>query len=111
MTTFGRFHAAILAVALSVYCILTVAYGRTLSPTSDEGLFSDPAVSLVTKGQLSSGMMDEAGGDLQGVNRHIYYMPPLHFVLLAGWYKLWGVSLWATRLLSSAFELGLILAF
>jgi len=110
MTSLGRFHAAILVVALSVFCILTIAYGRTLSPTNDEGVFSDPAVSLATEGRLSSSMMDEIGRDFQGVTRHIYYMPPLHFVLLAGWYKVWGVSLWATRLLSAAFGLGLISA-
>jgi hypothetical protein len=106
----GRFHYAILILSLSVYFILTFAYANALPPNSDEGLFSDAAASLATKGRLGSSMMDEAGGNWEGVGRHIYFMPPLHFVLLAGWYKIWMVSLWATRLLSAAFGLVLIAA-
>lgn len=100
----------VLAVAIVAYCILVCVSTVTLRPSSDEGMFADPALGLITRGRLASSIMDETGTAFAGINRHTYYMPPLHFVLLSGWYKVFGFGLFQTRFLSGGFGLLLLAA-
>src|SRR5215471_7219261 len=91
----------VVIAALAVYVLLAAAYIYTAMPSPDEGMFADPAITLATRGYLGSRITDPAFAISPGVVRHIYYMPPLHFVLLAGWYKIFGMSLFSTRWLSA----------
>jgi hypothetical protein len=54
--------------------------------------------------------MDEAGVPLSGTKEHIYYMPPLYFLLLSRCYKIFNLGLFQTRFLSAGFGLLLFAA-
>jgi 4-amino-4-deoxy-L-arabinose transferase-like glycosyltransferase len=99
-----------LAMVLAVYLLLVSGYIYTMSPTPDEGMFADPAGTLATEGYLGSKIADPHWAISPGVVRHTYYMPPLHFVLLAGWYKIFGFGIFSTRWLSALFGVGWLLA-
>jgi hypothetical protein len=105
----GRSIYVLIAV-LAVYLLLAAAYIYTTLPSPDEGMFADPAITLATRGYLGSRITDPAFAISPGVVRHIYYMPPLHFVLLAAWYKIFGMSLFSMRWLSAILGLGWLLA-
>src|SRR5882672_5798906 len=75
-----------LVCAIAVYLLLAAGYIYTLLPVSDEGMFADPAVTLAQAGYLGSRITDPISATSPGILRHTYYMPPLHFMLLAGWY-------------------------
>jgi 4-amino-4-deoxy-L-arabinose transferase-like glycosyltransferase len=100
----------ILVAAVIAYCLLVSVSIVTLRPSNDEGMFADAALSLASRGRLASTVMEETGTALSGTHRHIYYMPPLHFVLLAGCYKIFGFGLFQTRLLAAGFGLLLLAA-
>ena len=105
VSRFARLHAYLLLV-LALYLLLSIVYGRTLLPASDEGLFADPAYNLANGNGLRSTMMEQKGQAWEGINRHIYFMPPLHFVVLAQWYRVFGAGIISTRLVSTLFGLG-----
>jgi hypothetical protein len=96
--------------AIAAYFLLAAGCIYTLLPTSDEGMFADPSVTLAQEGYLGSRITDPISATSPGILRHTYYMPPLHFVLLAEWYRIFGVGLFSTRWLSAAFGAGLLVA-
>lgn len=100
----------ILVVAIIAYCVLVSVSIVTLRPSNDEGMLADPALGLITRGRLGSSIMDGPGAALSGINQHTYYLPPLHFVLLSGCYKIFGFGLFQTRFLSAGFGLLLLAA-
>src|SRR6266849_8083288 len=101
---------AALICAIGLYLLLVAGCIYTLLPTSDEGMFADPAVTLATQGYLGSRITDPISATSPGILHPTYYMPPLHFVLLAGWYKIVGPGLFATRWLSALFGAALLVA-
>jgi hypothetical protein len=108
VTTLHRYR--IMVVAIVAYCVLVFVSTLTLRPSSDEGMLADPALNLITRGRLGSSIMDETGTPYSGINQHTYFMPPLHFVLLAGCYKIFGFGLFQTRFLAAGFGLLLLAA-
>lgn len=66
-------------------------------PGGDEPGFVDPAVTLVTKGYIGTEIYH---GLLPTMEHHVYWVPPLYFVLLAGWFRLFGIGLVQARTFS-----------
>jgi 4-amino-4-deoxy-L-arabinose transferase-like glycosyltransferase len=95
----------LLGAALVVYLALTFGSALTKSPEIDEGFFANPAFNLATRGFMGTTVMETGGSTLKGINQHTYWIPPLHLVLQAGWYKLFGFSLVSMRSISIAFGL------
>lgn len=85
-----------------LYSVLTVSLAYTLHPAPDEAVFAEPAAALSSTGHLRSTM-------ITGAEQHVYFMPPLHFVVLAAWYKVWGVTFVSTRLFVAVFGLVLLM--
>ena len=90
----------LLVVALLV--VLTVGVNLPLlakypAPASDEANFVDPAVTLLRHGVLATDVNRDL---LPGIERHLYWQPPLYFVLLAGWFHFVGIGLLQARLFS-----------
>jgi hypothetical protein len=101
MPAFGRRGAvlAALALVLLAYCGLASLTAASRRPAPDEGLFASPAITLITKGYMGTPIRGSSAG-LPGLERRTYWVMPLHLVLLAGWYKVFGIGLWQMRLLS-----------
>lgn len=67
---------------------------------STEAWFASPAFTLARHGYLGTTILEGVGTWLAGVERHTYWLPPVHLLLQAGWYKLFGFSLLTLRSLS-----------
>jgi 4-amino-4-deoxy-L-arabinose transferase-like glycosyltransferase len=90
----------LVSVAVLAHIGLSVAHSLTQRPWSDEGAMACPAYDLLTRGSMGTTLWEEAGSAFVGVNRHTYYIMPLHPLMQAAWYRFTGVSLVSMRLLS-----------
>ncbi len=83
-------------------------------PWCDEAWFATPGLNLVAKGQFGTSTLDETSGwgqrNLKGIRTHTYWILPLHPLLVAGWSVVAGKSLFAIRLLSTAWGVVALLA-
>jgi hypothetical protein len=68
------------------YLSLAVMGALTMRPWCDEGWFSNPAENLLTTGSMPTSVLDPTaawrGVNLQGIDRHTYWVMPLY--ILAG---------------------------
>lgn len=97
-----------LALAFLAYLLLVSGSIRTFLPWCDEGWFADPAYNLITRGSLGTSVLDPSGtfstfrnARLEGLDRHTYWIMPVHPLLQAAWYKLAGFGLFQMRALSA----------
>src|ERR1700682_2725438 len=92
--------------AVAAYVVLSVARSLTTRHWSDEGWFANAPLNLVTKGWMGTTVAEQAGRPiLNGIDRYTYWVMPLHLVLQAAWYKIFGFSLLTMRSLSLVFGL------
>jgi 4-amino-4-deoxy-L-arabinose transferase-like glycosyltransferase len=82
---------------------LAVGSALTKSPWSDEAWFAQAGYNLATRGEMTTPVLETAGTKFKGLDRHTYWVMPLHLVTQAGWYKLFGFSLFSMRALSALF--------
>jgi hypothetical protein len=98
-------------VVLAVVCLyaaLTIGVSLTKPPEIDEGWFASPAWNLVTRGSMGTTVLEPSGtltSKLAGINQHTYWVMPLHLLAQAGWYEVFGFSLFSMRTLSIAWGL------
>jgi hypothetical protein len=96
---------------LILFVVLAAATLRTRLVAPNEGWFADPALHLVTKGFFGTTILESSGTWLEGINRHTYWILPLHGLALAAVYRIFGFSLFTTRALSVAWGLVALSAF
>jgi hypothetical protein len=93
-------------LAVGAYVVLSVASSLTKRPWSDEGWFANAPLNLVTKGFMGTTVVEQVGRPfLNGIDRFTYWVMPLHLLLQAAWYKIFGFSLLTMRSLSLLFGL------
>lgn len=100
-------EAAYRWIALGIgigYVALVLASAATKRPWADEGWFANAPYTLITKGFLGTTAL-EPTGFLKGINHYTYWVMPLHLLLQAGWYKVFGFSLLSMRSISLVFGL------
>ncbi len=104
----------LLAIVVAVYLTLAVGQALTKNPWCDEGWFANPAFNLITRGSMGTSVIEPTGSCqvvskpgvvLRGLDRHTYWVMPLHILAQAVWYKLVGFSLISMRSLSIAWGL------
>jgi len=106
-TTRARVVFAVLLLA--AYVSVTVGAARNQRPRTDEGYFASPALNLITSGSMGTPIL-ENGPHMEGIRERTYWMPPLHMLAQAAWYKAVGFSLVSMRLLSLVWGLVLLAA-
>jgi 4-amino-4-deoxy-L-arabinose transferase-like glycosyltransferase len=85
------------ALCVLLYIVLATAFlERWPVPDFDEGLYANPALNLVRKGNFGSSAMS----GVFDMGRVTFWFFPLHPLLLWVPIKLFGFSLWAVRLVS-----------
>ena len=95
---------ALLAAIAAIFFLIHFLFFRYSFPNVnvDEASFFSPAHNLAEHGALASPVHRSF---LPGAEAYTYWMPPLYFVLLAGWLKLAGSTVFAAKLLSFLFSL------
>ncbi len=95
-----------LVLASTLFVSLAVYSSFTKRPWSDEGHLASASYNLATRGSFGTLMMPEPNSvGFQGISRHTYWIMPLTMVSQAGWYKIFGFSLFSQRLMSVAYGL------
>ncbi|MGB8506829.1 MAG: glycosyltransferase family 39 protein [Pyrinomonadaceae bacterium] len=94
-----NFSLAVVGV-IAVFVMLALGSALTERPGVDEGFFANPALNLVRKGFMGTTTIETAGTKVESISRHTYWVMPLHLVLQAGWYKIFGFSLFSMRAIS-----------
>jgi hypothetical protein len=90
---------------LLLFLALAALTAFTKLPSSEEGSLSDPARNLLRHGSFGTTILEGKGIWIEGIDRYTYWVMPLHALLQAAWYALWGASLWSLRSLSILFGL------
>jgi 4-amino-4-deoxy-L-arabinose transferase-like glycosyltransferase len=85
---------------VAIYLLLSVATALTTRPGTDEGYFANPAFSLLTKGSMTTTVLETFGTPFEGMDRHTYWILPLQPITLSFWYRLFGFGVFSTRSLS-----------
>jgi 4-amino-4-deoxy-L-arabinose transferase-like glycosyltransferase len=96
--TSGKGLALVLLLVAVVYLAFAVPLAMSRPPQGDEGRFANAAANFAHKGFLAVPMYE--GVWLEGVERKLYSNMPLYFILLAGWFKLFGIGMVTMRLFS-----------
>jgi 4-amino-4-deoxy-L-arabinose transferase-like glycosyltransferase len=90
-----------LVLAVLIYLVLAVWLARTKAPWCDEGWFANPAYNLAFRGNMGMSVLEPSGFHLnayfRGIQEHTYLFPPNHMVALAGWFRLFGASVFSMR--------------
>ncbi len=96
----------LLCILLLLFVSLSVLSARTKRPWSDEGWFANAPLTLITKGYLGTTALETANyAWLNGLNRYTYWTVPLHLIVQAAVYKIFGFSLFTLRNISLVFGL------
>src|SRR5215831_3820524 len=98
MTRFPQ--GTLIAAALTVYFILAGWTAFTSYIWDNEAWFASPAFTLIHKGYLGTAILESKGTWMEGIDRHTYWIPPVHPLLQTLWYRLAGFGLLQTRSLS-----------
>ncbi|HLL74674.1 MAG TPA: glycosyltransferase family 39 protein [Pyrinomonadaceae bacterium] len=105
-----KHHLWAAAAAALVFAALAVGSAATKSPWSDEAWFAQAGLNLAARGEMTTPVLETAGTKFKGLDRHTYWVMPLHLVAQAGWYKVFGFSLLSMRMLSAVFGVLALLA-
>ncbi len=103
-------HAALLAGVLIVYLLLAGWTAVSGYIWDNEAWFASPAFTLIHNGYLGTTIIESKGTWMEGIDRHTYWIPPLHPLLQALWYRLFGFGLLQLRYLSIVADAIVLLA-
>ncbi|MFB3776908.1 MAG: ArnT family glycosyltransferase [Bryobacteraceae bacterium] len=99
----------ILIAATVFYLSLSVAVAFTKAPWADEGWIAAPAYNLMTNGSMGTPSLEPTGSNLnanlKGINEYTYTIMPLHVLMQAAWFKVFGFGLLSMRAISTAWGL------
>jgi hypothetical protein len=108
-----------LALAVLVFLSLAVASTLTKRPWVDEAWFASPALNLALNGHMGTYVLEPTGSHLSvlrpgtrldRIDQHTYWIMPLHLLVLALFFKIFGFSVTVLRLPSLAWGLGALAA-
>jgi hypothetical protein len=111
----GLKSGALLAASVVIYLVLAGWIARTKAPWCDEGAFANPAYNLAFHGYMGSNVLEPSGhylnAYLQGIRERTYDVVPNHLVALAGWFRVFGFSLFTMRAYSICWGAAILLTF
>ncbi len=95
------------ALILGLYIALAIGVASTAAPWCDEAWLSNPALTFLRKGYFGTPILTSFGWgppqNLLHIQQKTYWIMPLHMIVQAGWYRLFGYSLLTLRTLSVFF--------
>ena len=93
---------------LALFLLLAIATILTKGPWWDEGVYAGPAHNLAQGGRLGAHSLSTAA--YERGDEFVYWSLPLYFVSLAGWFKIFGFSIFTMRAFSVCWGIALLLA-
>jgi hypothetical protein len=99
-----------IGLIIALYIVLSIAYSMTRRPWSDEGWFASASYSLAQDGVMATRILEPIGIH-QGMDKHTYWVMPLHLILTGYWFKAFGFGLVSMRVISILFGLALLGSF
>jgi hypothetical protein len=103
LISLSRRQVAMAAAILLIWSALAMMVAASNVPWSNEAWTAIPAVNLAQHGYMGTTVLASNGTWLTGIERHTYWMMPVHLLTQAVWYKAVGFSLLRQRLLSVLF--------
>jgi len=109
-----RRRLVLTAAAVVPFLLLSLGTALTKRPWCDEAWFASPALDLVVNGRMGTQLLEPTGSfisvihpgvTLERIDQRTYWAAPLHFLVLAVWFKLFGFSLTILRLPAMAWGL------
>jgi len=97
MTGFSRFRFLLSFVVMFLLGSGVVLYRL---PGCDEAWFLNPVVNFFSKGTTGTDILEVAGTNFDGLQRYTFWQPPLYFVSLGFWTRVFGAGLFSIRYLS-----------
>lgn len=94
----SKFERLMVCAVLLGYVILSVELARVRPPNSDEGEHGSVAAIFEAHHYLAMPMANEVW--LPGLDRHLYAIMPLYFVVLSAWFRAFGIALITMRFFS-----------
>ena len=101
---------ATFVLILVLYGLLASWQAHTGYAWDNEAWFADPALNLLNKGFMGTTILESQGTWMEGLDRHTYWILPLHILAQASWYKVFGFSLLTLRWLSIFWGAGILFA-
>ena len=107
------------AAAIIPFIAFSLGTALTKRPWCDEAWFASPALDLVANGRMGTQVLEPTGSyfalqrpgvNLDRIDQHTYWVLPLHFLVLAAWFKIFGFSLAVLRLSATAWGLAALAA-
>ena len=102
--------ATVVAVVIAAWTAFAGCYALSNNPWTSEAWFAIPALNLLSQGTMGTTVLASKGTWLAGIERHTYWIMPLHPLVQALWYKLVGFSLFRQRSLSILFGAGALVS-
>ena len=97
-------------IILSIYVIVVAFAIAEKQPWFDEGAYAHPSYNLLNYGHLGMPVLFSQLRAWPSVDYYTFHMPPLSFVLQAGWFWLFDFGVFQMRSLSAVFGAILILS-
>src|ERR1700728_17470 len=94
----GKHARVLICLIIAAYIVLAFEMARVRAPDADEGSFGNAAVVFGTQHILAMPMRNRVW--LPGLDTHLYVTPPLYFVGLSLWFKVFGVGIITMRCFS-----------
>ena len=110
----GRRITLGISAAALVFLLLAIGTALTKRPWCDEAWFASPALDLATNGRMGTHLLEPTGSwmavnnpgaNLKRIDQRTYWVMPLHLLVLAAWFKIFGFSLIVLRLPAMAWAL------
>ncbi|MCS7227690.1 MAG: glycosyltransferase family 39 protein [Endomicrobia bacterium] len=93
-----------------LFAIFTGGLVFVQKPWEDEAMFTCASYNLYKNGYLAVPGFHRVLGTV-GVERHVYWIPPLNMVISAGWFNIFGYGLFQQRFLAFVFGLAGLITF
>lgn len=105
-----RSRAVHVALVCLVYAVIVAATISEKQPWFDEGSYANPAYNLLHYGHLGMPILFSQLEVWPGMEYYTFHLPPLSFVVQAGWFALFDVGIFQMRALSALFGVLLIVS-
>jgi 4-amino-4-deoxy-L-arabinose transferase-like glycosyltransferase len=86
--------------AVVVFLTLSIGSSLTHRPQIDDGLFANPALNLATDGTFGTTVLETENSPLVRINERTFWVMPAFLLNVAAFFKVFGFSLFAMRLVS-----------
>ncbi|MCX6646007.1 MAG: glycosyltransferase family 39 protein [bacterium] len=91
----------IVIIILVVYVATSVGTSLAIMPLEDEAFSASPAINLIREGHMGCTVLECRGFYNTRMDERTYWQPPLQYLALSVWFRIFGISLLSLRMFST----------